>query len=131
MAETEVYRGTGRRKCAIARVRIALGTGNFLVNGKPIAETFNRQTHLNSIYQPLRIIGKEKQFDVWATTIGGGISGQADAIKLGIARAIERYNPELRKSLKVEGCLRRDPREKERKKYGQKRARKKFQFSKR
>jgi small subunit ribosomal protein S9 len=125
------YLGTGRRKSAIARVILKPGTGQFIVNGKPVNEVFNRQTHLTAIYMPLKVVNRENQFDVMATTNGGGISGQADAIKLGLARALERFMPDLRKQLKVEGCLTRDPREKERKKYGQKRARKRFQFSKR
>lgn len=125
------YLGTGRRKNAVARVRIKPGTGIFTVNGKPLNEVFNRQAHLVAIYQPLKAVNRENQFDIWATIRGGGISGQADAIKLGLARALERFMPDLRKQLKVEGCLTRDPREKERKKYGQKRARKRFQFSKR
>lgn len=130
MAETQ-YIGTGRRKTAVARVRIKPGTGKIIVNGKPLNEVFNRPAHLVAIYAPLKAVNRENQFDVWATTCGGGISGQADAIKLGIARALVNYMPELRTQLKAEGCLTRDPREKERKKYGQKRARKRFQFSKR
>jgi small subunit ribosomal protein S9 len=131
LTETETYIGTGRRKCAVARVRIKHGKGDVVINGKPMEELFTRQTHQNAILFPLRVVGMEKQFDVWARINGGGLSGWADALKLGIARALEQCDPGLRHSLKVEGCLRRDPREKERKKYGQKRARKKFQFSKR
>ena len=131
MAENPYYLGTGRRKTSIARVRIKPGAGNYIVNEEPVKEAFIRQAHLNSVYAPLKAVNKEGQFDVWADTRGGGMTGQADAIKLGLARALERFNPEFRKFLKDEGCLTRDPREKERKKYGQKRARKKFQFSKR
>lgn len=131
MAESDVYIGTGRRKCAVARVRVKMGNGDFKINAKPIDEVFNRLTHLNAIYEPLKVAGMEGKFDIIARVNGGGISSWADALKLGIARALEKYDPTLRKPLKAEGCLRRDAREKERKKYGQKRARKKFQFSKR
>ena len=131
MAETETYIGTGRRKCAVARVRITPGKGEITINGKPMEELFTRDVHQNTILFPLKVVGGEKQYDVWARINGGGLSGWADALKLGIARALEQADPGMRKPLKAEGCLRRDPREKERKKYGQKRARKKFQFSKR
>lgn len=131
MAETGFYTGTGRRKCSVARIRIKPGTGKFEINGKPLESVFNRKTHLESIFLPLKALKREGQFDIWATVEGGGVSGWADALKLGIARALERFDPSFRGQLKSEGCLRRDPREKERKKYGQKRARKKFQFSKR
>lgn len=131
MTETETYIGTGRRKCSVARVRIKSGKGEVFINGKPMDELLTRQTHQNAVLLPLRVVGLEKQFDIWARINGGGLSGWADALKLGIARALEKSDPGLRRALKAEGCLRRDPREKERKKYGQKRARKKFQFSKR
>jgi len=131
LAEIEEYIGTGRRKCSVARVRIRPGKGDIVINGKPYGEYFTRETHKNSIMLPLTICGQESKFDIWARINGGGRSGWADAMKLGIARALEKYNPDFRGDLKAEGCLRRDPREKERKKYGQKRARKKFQFSKR
>ena len=131
MAEIEEYIGTGRRKCSVARVRIKPGKGEFVINGKPYEEYFTRDAHRISIMLPLTVCGQEGKFDIWARINGGGRSGWADALKLGIARALEKYNPDFRGDLKAGGCLRRDPREKERKKYGQKRARKKFQFSKR
>lgn len=125
-------RGTGRRKEAIARVRIKPGSGKFFVNGEVINEYFQNRTLLvQSATKPLLTVGLEDDFDVLCKVLGGGKSGQADAIKMGLARALKELNPEYDKTLRDEGFLTRDARVKERKKYGQKRARKAFQFSKR
>ena len=123
---------TGRRKTSIARVFLKTGKGNFVINGKqPQLHLGNVSTFLNFIKKPLIAIQGESKYDVVAHVHGGGLSGQADAIRLGIARALVKVNPENKSVLKGEGLLTRDPRDKERKKYGRKRARKKFQFSKR
>ena len=123
--------GTGRRKCAIARVRISPGTGKIEVNGKAPDVFFYRQAQISGALLPLTVTDREKSYDFFIRVHGGGIAGQADAVKLGIARALEKAEPGLRPALKDAGCLTRDARIKESKKYGQKRARKKFQFSKR
>jgi small subunit ribosomal protein S9 len=123
--------GTGKRKCAIARVRIKPGTGKVEVNGLTPSDYFNREWQIESALLALKVAGRESKYDVIARVHGGGIAGQASAVKLGIARALEKAEPDLRGALKDAGCLTRDSRIKERKKYGQKRARKKFQFSKR
>ncbi len=130
-ANTEQYYGTGRRKTAIAKVWVKPGTGEIKINGKEVKELFSRQAHLNDIYGPLQSAELEGKVDVTISTIGGGISGQSGAIRLGIARAIVQMNEELRKQLRAGGHLTRDPRMKERKKYGQPGARKRYQFSKR
>ena len=122
---------TGRRKEAIARVRLVAGTGEFAINGRPLDEYFPTRVHRMVAVAPLRLVGREKEFDVVATIRGGGIAGQAGAIRLGIARALIELDPELRPQLKAEGFLRRDAREKERRKYGLKKARKAPQYSKR
>jgi small subunit ribosomal protein S9 len=131
MAEQVQYYGTGRRKTAIARVYLRPGTGEFKVNGRPFEEYFVTPSQRSSARQPLVSTESASTFNVAATVDGGGVNGQADAVKLGIARALMVFNIELRKKLKAEGMVRRDPRGKERKKYGQKGARKRFQFSKR
>jgi small subunit ribosomal protein S9 len=123
--------GTGKRKCSIARVRIKPGKGAIEVNGKTPSDYFTRQGQIAVALSPLKITEREGKYDVFARTHGGGIAGQADAVMLGIARALEKAEPDLRSALRDAGCLTRDSRIKERKKYGQKRARKKFQFSKR
>jgi small subunit ribosomal protein S9 len=123
--------GTGKRKCAIARVRIKQGSGKREVNGNPPDKYFTSQAQISDAFSPLTVADRENRYDVFASVHGGGISGQADAVKLGIARALEKAEPDLRGVLKNAGCLTRDSRIKESKKYGQKRARKKFQFSKR
>lgn len=131
MAETNFVWGTGRRKCAIARVRIRRGSGTITVNGKDYKEYFPREKQAEKILKPLELIGKANDFDVIATCEGGGVAGHADAMSLGIARALIEFDATFRGKLKEAGCVTRDSRVKERKKYGQKRARKKFQFSKR
>jgi len=128
MADLVQYYGTGRRKSAIARVFLRPGSGNFQVNGKGLEVYFVTEQQRVSAKKPLALTGS---FDVLTTVRGGGVSAQADAVKMGISRALLEFNAELRKQLKSEGLLTRDARQKERKKYGQKGARKRFQFSKR
>jgi len=125
------YYGTGRRKSAIARVFLRPGSGKFTVNGKQFDEYFVTPAQRIAAKRPLGIADINETFDILTTVKGGGINGQADAVKLGITRALMEFNIELRKALKAEGFVTRDPRGKERKKYGQKGARARFQFSKR
>ena len=122
---------TGRRKEAIARVRLVPGTGEFRLNGRSLDEFFTTRAHRLVVSAPLRLAGREKELDVVARIEGGGVSGQAGALRLGIARALIELDPELRPALKKEGYLSRDAREKERRKYGLKKARKAPQYSKR
>jgi small subunit ribosomal protein S9 len=122
---------TGRRKTASARVRLTPGTGVFIINGKPLNEYCYDEQLVRVAEAPLTVAEKKGQFDVTVLVQGGGPNGQATAISLGIARALEKHDPELRTSLKKAGLLRRDPRRRERKKTGQPGARKRFQFSKR
>jgi len=131
MAETVQYYGTGRRKTSVARVYLRPGSGEFKVNGRPFDEYFVTQSQRSSAKQPLFSTETLSTFNVSANVSGGGVAGQADAVKLGIARALMLFNAELRKKLKSEGLVSRDSRGKERKKYGQKGARKRFQYSKR
>jgi small subunit ribosomal protein S9 len=131
MAETVQYYGTGRRKTAIARVFLRPGTGEFKVNGKAFEEYFVTPSQRISAKLPLVSTETAANFNVLANVCGGGVAGQADALRLGITRALMEFNAEFRKKLKTEGLVTRDPRAKERKKYGQKGARKRFQFSKR
>ncbi len=131
MAESVQYYGTGRRKSAIARVFLRPGSGDFKVNGKNFDEYFVTQSQRSSAKQPLVLTETTANFNVLANVSGGGVAGQADAVRLGITRALMEFNAELRKALKTNGLVTRDPRAKERKKYGQKGARKRFQFSKR
>jgi small subunit ribosomal protein S9 len=131
VATTAAKITTGRRKEAIARVRLVPGTGNFDINGRALDDYFPTRVHRMVAVAPLRLVGREKDFDVIATIHGGGIAGQAGAIRLGIARALIDLDPEVRAQLKAEGYLRRDAREKERRKYGLKKARKAPQYSKR
>ncbi len=131
MAEQIQYYGTGRRKTAIARVFLRPGSGDIKINGRPFEEYFVTPSQRSSAKQPLLTTESASSFNVIARVTGGGVNGQADAVSLGIARALMVFNIELRKKLKSEGLVRRDPRGKERKKYGQKGARKRFQFSKR
>lgn len=131
MPEINYVWGTGKRKCAIARVRLTRGTGKIIVNDKEAQDYFPREKHLEVIRRPLEVIGKLNDFDVVANVQGGGVSGHADALLLGISRALLEFDATFREQLKSAGCLTRDARVKERKKYGQKKARKKFQFSKR
>jgi small subunit ribosomal protein S9 len=131
MAEMVQYYGTGRRKTAIARVYLRPGSGEFKVNGKPFDQYFVTEAQRSSARAPLASTETTATFNVVANVSGGGVNGQADAMKLGLARALMQFNAELRKKLKTEGMVTRDSRGKERKKYGQKGARKRFQFSKR
>jgi len=131
MAELVQYYGTGRRKTAVARVFLRPGSGEFKVNGKAFEEYFVTDAQRGSAKSPLTTSETAGTFNVIATVSGGGVNGQADAVKMGIARALMVFNVELRKQLKAAGMVSRDPRGKERKKYGQKGARKRFQFSKR
>jgi len=131
MAELVQYYGTGRRKAAIARVYLRPGTGEFKVNGRPFEEYFVTPSQRSSAREPLVSTETASSFNIVARVSGGGVNGQADAVSLGIARALSVFNIELRKKLKGEGLISRDSRSKERKKYGQKGARKRFQYSKR
>lgn len=127
-----LYGGTGRRKESVARVRLVPGSGNFVINGKRTLEDyFPRKVHQILVSRPLHITATIESYDVMATIHGGGISGQAGALRHGIARALVEASPEHRDELKKAGFLTRDPRATERKKYGLKKARKKPQFSKR
>ena len=131
MTEQTHYYGTGRRKTSIARVFLRPGDGSFQVNGRPFENYFVTESQRNQARQPLVLTETAAAFNVSANVSGGGIDGQAGAIKLGIARALLGFNAELRPKLKSAGMLTRDSRSKERKKYGQKGARKRFQYSKR
>ncbi len=133
MAKSEkvVFLGTGRRKSSIARVRLVEGKGNITVNGKDINEYFGEETLRVIVKQPLTVTNTLSKYDVIAKVQGGGFSGQAGAVRHGIARALNEANSEYRPVLKSNGFLTRDPRMKERKKYGLKKARKAPQFSKR
>jgi len=122
---------TGRRKGAVARVRLAPGDGGFTVNGRQVDDYFPTRVHRMLARGPLTTLGRERDYDVTVTIRGGGIAGQAGAVRLGIARALVEIDPELRTQLKAEGFLTRDAREKERRKYGLKKARKAPQYSKR
>ncbi|MBO8126488.1 MAG: 30S ribosomal protein S9 [Firmicutes bacterium] len=122
---------TGRRKSSVARVRLVPGKGKIVINGREIEDYFGRPVLETLVKEPLEKTGTSGQYDVLANVHGGGLSGQAGAIRLGIARALQEVDPELRPTLKKAGLLTRDPREKERRKYGLKKARKAPQFSKR
>ena len=130
MATTQYY-GTGRRKTSTARVFLRPGSGTITVNHKPIETCFPGETQRLAIRLPLVVTETGERFDVLATTSGGGVNGQAGALRLGIARALLEFDAELRLRLRKAGLLTRDPRAKERKKYGMAGARKRFQFSKR
>jgi small subunit ribosomal protein S9 len=121
----------GRRKTSVARVFLNEGTGKIIINGKELTEYFTVPAHLKAIMQPFGVTDTEGKFDVKATIKGGGVTGQAEALRLGIARALVEVNPEFKPLLKKEKLMTRDPRMVERKKYGQPKARKQFQFSKR
>jgi small subunit ribosomal protein S9 len=125
------YWGTGRRKEAVARVRLLPGQGRIVVNDRPLESYFTLPLHQVLVRQPLELTGTAGNYDVFARVTGGGVSGQAGAVRHGIARALCRLDPELRPALKRAGLLTRDPRMKERRKYGLKKARKAPQFSKR
>ncbi|MEO6995834.1 MAG: 30S ribosomal protein S9 [Lacunisphaera sp.] len=130
-AETSVYSGTGRRKTSTARVRLIAGTGNLSVNDRKFETYFTHDNFVRRAIAPLVTADSKDKFDVLVNVAGGGISSQSGAVAHGIARALLKFNPELRVTLKKAGHLTRDPREKERKKPGQPGARKRFQFSKR
>jgi small subunit ribosomal protein S9 len=131
MADLVQYYGTGRRKSSVARVFLRPGTGKFTVNAREFNEYFVTEAQRAAAKQSLVSSETVSTFDVLATVSGGGVNGQAGAVRLGIARALLEFNIELRKKLKSDGFLSRDARGKERKKYGQKGARARFQFSKR
>jgi small subunit ribosomal protein S9 len=126
-----IFTGTGRRKTSTARVRISDGSGKLTVNGREFESYFSHDNFAKQAYAPLLTVDMREKIDVTANVSGGGVAGQAGAVAHGIARALLKFNPELRVTLKKAGHLTRDPREKERKKAGQPGARKRFQFSKR
>jgi small subunit ribosomal protein S9 len=130
-APAELARGTGRRKEAVARVRLIEGTGTFKLNGRPLEDYFPNPTHRRIITEPLRVTNTLERYDIIASLDGGGVSGQAGALRHGITRALVELDIELRPELKKRGFLTRDPRVVERKKYGLKKARKAPQYSKR
>ena len=130
-SKTKYYYGTGRRKHSVARVRIYPGSGNVTINGRGIDDYFGLETLKLIVRQPLALTDKVEKFDVICTVAGGGVTGQAGAIRHGISRALLEFDAELRPTLKKAGFLTRDPRMKERKKYGLKAARRAPQFSKR
>ena len=131
MATITEFLGTGRRKTAVARVRLATGSGKITVNGRAFEVYFPLDTLRATVSQPLALTGNGDKLDVRVNVVGGGPAGQAGATRHGIARALLKFDATLRPALKAEGFLTRDPRARERKKYGQPGARKRFQFSKR
>lgn len=132
MAKDKVqYLGTGRRKSSVARVILTQGKGSFLINGREFEEYLPSPAVRLDVLQPLALTESEGKFDISVNVYGGGLTGQAGAIRLGITRALMEVNPDLRSTLKPAGLVSRDPRSKERKKYGLKKARKASQFSKR
>ena len=131
MSDSETIAATGRRKTAVARVRVTPGTGNISINKRAFEDFLPTIALQNNLLEPLQVAGASQKYDISATTNGGGINAQVDAIRLGISRALIEIDSELRPILKEKGLLTRDPRAKERKKAGQPGARKRFQFSKR
>jgi small subunit ribosomal protein S9 len=131
MEQENTYYATGRRKTAIARTWIKPGSGEIVINNRPVEEYFPIETIRTDMIQPFKITNTFGSYDVRATVVGGGVAGQADAVRHGITRALVIVNPDYRLALKRAGFIKRDPRVKERKKYGQKGARARFQFSKR
>lgn len=131
MEEKALYQGTGRRKQSVARVTLVPGNGEVEVNGRTVKDHFNREALVRIVEEPFVATGTHGQFDAIVKVYGGGVSGQAGAVRHGIARALLAADDEYRGELKKNGLLTRDPRMKERKKYGKKKARKKSQFSKR
>lgn len=131
MAVLDRFYGTGRRKTSVARVWIKAGGGRVVVNRRPFEDYFPRETLRMIIAQPFHVTNTMGQFDVFATVEGGGPTGQAGAVRHGLARALARFDDKLRQPLKKAGLITRDPRMRERKKYGQPGARQKFQYSKR
>jgi small subunit ribosomal protein S9 len=130
-AETVIFLGTGRRKTSTARVRLFAGTGKLVANGRGFDTYFSHENFAKQASRPLSTVELRDQIDVLVNVAGGGVSSQAGAVAHGIARALQKMNPALRPALKKAGHIKRDPREKERKKPGQPGARKRFQFSKR
>lgn len=131
-SDRAVYWGTGRRKASVARVRLVPGSGQLTVNGRPGDNYFNyNSTYISVAKSPLETLGLENEYDILVNAHGGGLTGQSDSIRLGVARALCELDPENRSPLKTEGYLTRDPRAKERKKYGLHKARKAPQYSKR
>jgi small subunit ribosomal protein S9 len=130
-APANIFTGTGRRKSSTARVRISEGSGKLVVNKREFEEYFSHENFAKQAYAPLLTVDLKEKIDVTVNVAGGGVSGQAGAVAHGIARALQKMNAELRPALKKAGHIKRDPREKERKKAGQPGARKRFQFSKR
>ncbi len=130
-APANIFLGTGRRKTSTARIRLSEGTGKLTVNGRTFDSYFSHENFSKQAYAPLLVVDLREKIDVTATVAGGGVAGQAGAVAHGIARALQKMNAELRSPLKKAGHIKRDPREKERKKAGQPGARKRFQFSKR
>jgi len=131
MEKENVYYSTGKRKTSVARIWLTPGSGGIVVNNKPVDEYFKIESLKGMVRQPLVLTNTLESFDVKGTVVGGGVAGQAGAIRHGITKALMLANPDLRKALKKAGFVRRDARVKERKKYGQKGARARFQFSKR
>ena len=131
MEQENTFYATGRRKTAIARTWIKQGSGEIVINNRPIEEYFPIENIRTDLIQPFKLTNTFGSYDVKATVVGGGIAGQADAVRHGITRALVIVNPDFRLTLKRAGFIKRDPRVKERKKYGQKGARARFQFSKR
>jgi small subunit ribosomal protein S9 len=125
------FYGTGRRREAVARVYIKMGSARFTVNGRPVEDYFRNVAWHNTAIEPLKFTQTLDQLEVKAQVKGGGVGGQAGAVRMGLSRALALFNPELRPALRTNGFLTRDPRMKERKKYGQKGARRRFQYSKR
>ncbi|MDX2499778.1 MAG: 30S ribosomal protein S9 [Deltaproteobacteria bacterium] len=131
MEPENTFYATGRRKTAISRTWLTPGSGEITINNRPAAEYFPVETTLEELFQPFKLTNTLGTYDVRATVVGGGIAGQAGAVRHGITRALVSVNPDFRLTLKKAGFIKRDPRVKERKKYGQKGARARFQFSKR
>ena len=131
MTEQVQYMATGRRKNSIARVRIMSGEGKVTVNKRPFNAYFPRESNRLIIMQPLELVSLQSKIDVFANVNGGGLSGQSGAVKMGIARALVKMDASLKSAIKKAGFLERDARKRERKKYGRKRARRRFQFTKR
>jgi small subunit ribosomal protein S9 len=130
-AKAKQFYGTGRRRESVARVYIKMGAAGFTVNGRPVGEYFRNVAWNTAAVEPLKFTQMQDQVEVKATVKGGGVGGQSGAVRMGLSRALSRLNPDLRPSLRKNGFLTRDPRMKERKKYGQKGARRRFQYSKR
>jgi len=129
--QEDVFWSTGRRKEAVARVRLKPGNGKIVINNRALEDYFGRKSSQAIVKQPLALTNSEERFDVFVNVAGGGLAGQAGAVKHGITRALIEFDPDLRSTLKKAGFITRDPRAKERKKYGQKGARARYQYSKR